>query len=61
MGGTSSSHRVIEYVDRALEALVVVFCANGAAVEVIMGRYCHIKEISRRKKIYQLGGCTNQR
>ena len=43
MGGIPSSDRVIEYVDEALEALVVVFCANGAAVEGLAGRDWHIK------------------
>ena len=33
MRGTPSSDRIIEDVDRALEALEIVFHTNGAAVE----------------------------
>ena len=41
MGGTDSSSRIIEDGDRALEALLIVFCTNGAAVEGIMDRNGH--------------------
>ena len=42
MGVTPSSARVIEDVDCALEALEIVFRANGAAFEGITGRNGHI-------------------
>ena len=38
MGGTPSSTKIIEDVDRALEALKIVFRANGAAVEGLADR-----------------------
>ena len=33
MGETPSSDRIIEYVNRVLEALEIIFRANGAVVE----------------------------
>ena len=38
MGGTPSSSRIIEDVDRALEALEIVFHVNGDAVEGLADR-----------------------
>ena len=38
MGGTPSSARIIEDVGRALEALLIVFRANDAAVEGLADR-----------------------
>ena len=32
MGGTPSSARIIEYVDRALEELLIVFRVNGSSL-----------------------------
>ena len=44
IGGTTSSSRIIEHVYRALEALEIVFCANGAAVEGLADRNEHIRK-----------------
>ena len=50
MGGTPSSARIIEDVDRALEALKIVVRANGAAVQGIADIDGHIrKEVGRCK------------
>ena len=47
MGGTPSA-RIIKYVDRSLEALEIVFCADGAAFEVISDRNGHrLKEVGK--------------
>ena len=49
MGGTPSSARIIENVDKALEALEIVFHANGAAVEGLEDR-----DGQRRKEVYEV-------
>ena len=41
MGGTPSSARIIEDVDRVLGALEIVFRANSAAVEGVADRNGH--------------------
>ena len=41
MGGTPSSARIIEDVDRVIEVLEIIFCANGAAVEGLGDRNGH--------------------
>ena len=41
-GGTPSSAMIIEDVDRALEALEIIFRANGAAIEGIADRNVQI-------------------
>ena len=50
MGGTPSSSRIIEDFDRALEALLMVFRVNGAAVEGVVDRNYH-----RRKEVDEGG------
>ena len=44
MGGIPSSSIIIEDVDRALEALLIVLCGNGTAVGGILDRNCHIRK-----------------
>ena len=41
MGGTASSARIIENVDRLLEALEIFFRANGAAFEGLSDKNGH--------------------
>ena len=43
--GTTSSARIIEYVDLVLKALEIVFCTNGAAVEKISDRNGHRRKL----------------
>ena len=44
--GRSSSYRIIEDVNRVLEALEIFFCANSATVEGLTDRNGH-----RRKEV----------
>ena len=59
MGGTPYSERIIEDVDRALEALEIVFCGNGASVEGISDRNGHRrKEVGEGKSVSWGGART---
>ena len=50
MGGTPSSSRIIEDVDRALEPLLIVFRTNGAVFEGLANINGHRrKEVSEGK------------
>ena len=52
MGVTTSSPRIIEDVDRALEALEIVFRANSAAVEGLADRNGHrLKEVGEGESV----------
>ena len=59
MGGTPSSSRIIEDVDRALESLEIVFRANGAAFEGVTGRNGHIlNELGEGRGVSWVGAQT---
>ena len=59
MGGTPSSDRIIEDVDRALEALLIFFRANDAAVEGLADKNGHRrKEVGEGKSVSWGGAQT---
>ena len=60
MGGTPSSDRVIEDIDRALEELKIFFCANGASVEEIAGSNVHRRKELGKGKIVSWGGARSK-
>ena len=60
MGGAPSSASIIEYFDRALEALIIVFWENGAAVEEILDRNGHIKKDLGKVKSVSWGGARTK-
>ena len=56
MGGTPSSDRIIEDVDRSLEALLIVFCRNSASVEGLVYRNGHRRKETGERKSVSWGG-----
>ena len=59
MGGTPSSARIIEDVDRSLEALEIIFLANGASVERLAYRNGHrSRELGEGKSVSWGGELT---
>ena len=52
---TPSSARIIKYVDIALKALEIVYCANGAAVEGLADINWHIRKDVGEGKIFSWG------
>ena len=60
MGGTPSSSRIIEDVDRALEVLELVFRINGAIVEGLADRNGHIRKEVREGKSASWGGARTK-
>ena len=60
MGGTPYSAIIIEDVDRALEALLIVFFANGAAVERITDKNGHRRNKVGEGKSVSWGGAQTK-
>ena len=58
--GTSSLARMIQYVDLALKALVIVYRKNGAAVEGLADRNGDKRKMVGEEKNVSWGGAWNK-
>ena len=60
MGGTSSSARIIKYVNLELKALEILYRENGAAVEGIADRNGHRRKVVGKAKSVRSGGARTK-